>query len=118
MTTSSALGWGWTPVEEEPVVAAERASRLADELAALAEQVLRVLAWQEAALGLAASGVPEPVRAGQVAQARRINRRARRALRILRDALGEQHVECDVLAEQLSHMAGSAGRPEPAAWIA
>ncbi|MEQ7011200.1 hypothetical protein ABN028_34015 [Actinopolymorpha sp. B17G11] len=96
---------------DEPAVTAGRASRLADELAALAEQLIRVMGWQQQALTLAASDVPEQVRAGRIADAHRINTRAQASLRLLRDCLGEQHVECDELAHQLTILLdGRSGR--------
>ena len=99
------LGPDGLPVDpDHPVVTAERASRLADELAAMVEQLINVMACQLGALALAGPGAPEPVRADRIADARRINLRTRRTLYLLRDCLGEQHVECDELADQLRHL--------------
>jgi hypothetical protein len=92
---------------DEPAVTAERASRLADELAALAEQLIRVMGWQHQALTIASGDVSEQVRAGRLADAKRINVRAQASLRLLRDCLGEQHVECDELAHQLTIVLGN-----------
>ena len=89
---------------DEPAVTAERASRLADELAATVEQLLQVMGWQDRTLALAGGDVPREVRAAQLADARRINQRARASLVLLRDCLGEQHVECDELAAQLRRL--------------
>jgi hypothetical protein len=86
---------------DEPAVTADRAARLADELAAMADQLLRVLAHQNAALRMARSDVPEQVRTDRLADATRINTRAAATLRLLRDCLGHQHVECDELAHQI-----------------
>ncbi len=97
---------------DDPAVTAERASRLADELAAMTEQLRTVLVWQDTALELAAADIAPPVRRGRLADARRINTRARRTLALLRDCLGEQHVECDELAEQLRHQTDPPRRPQ------
>ena len=97
---------------DEPAVTAERASRMADELAALVDQLVDVLAWQDRALQLAGEETPAVV--ARLFDARRINRRARRSLSLVRDCLGEQHVECDQLAGQLRALQaydyGHAGR--------
>jgi hypothetical protein len=92
---------------DEPAVTADRASRLADELAALCEQLIRVMGWQQQALQLAGPGISEPVRADRLADAQQINTKARATLRLLRDCLGEQHVECDELAHQLTVLYGN-----------
>ena len=89
---------------DEPAVTAERASRLADELAATAEQLLRAMTRQDSALALLGMDPSDPVRSQQLTDARRINVRARRSLELLRDCLGEQHVEFDELAALLRHV--------------
>ena len=89
---------------DEPAVAAERASRLADELAATAEQLLGAMTRQDSALAVLGMDLSDPVRSARLSDVRRINVRARRSLALLRDCLGEQHVEFDELAAQLRHV--------------
>lgn len=71
-----AVGPDGVPVVDHPGAAAARASRYADELAATAEQVLRLLREQ--------------------------HERETRAVELLRDALGAMHVELDELASTVA----------------
>lgn len=96
-----------TPLVDDPAETAERASRLADELAAMCEQLLGLLAWQDAALGMVRPASPSAQR--RLAQGRQAGDQAAAELTVIRDRLGEQHVACDELADQL-HQLLAAGR--------
>lgn len=96
------LGPDGTPLFDDPVVAAERASKLADDLAAIVEQVLTRLGWQATAL---AAVVPADAHSRQhLNDARHTNKRFALALEQIRDRLGEQHVAMDMQADHLHRL--------------
>ncbi|MGH3502546.1 MAG: hypothetical protein ACRDQA_16890 [Nocardioidaceae bacterium] len=99
ITPLPSLGTDGTPLVDDPIEEASRASRLADELAAMCEQLLGLLAWQDAALGMVRPASENAHH--RLGQARQAGEQAATELTMIRDRLGEQHVTCDELAEQL-----------------
>lgn len=100
--TAAHLGADGTPLVDDPTETAERQSRLADELAALADQLLTVLEHQDTAIGLVTPA--DDRSAASLGMAAKINARAAQSVELIRDSLGEQHVVCDELADRLRHL--------------
>lgn len=105
------LGSDGTPLVDDPAEGAARASRLADELAAMCEQLLGLLAWQDAALSMVRPASEQAHH--RLSQGREAGEQAAAELTVIRDRLGEQHVACDELSDQLFQLfsARRAARP-------